>query len=179
MPRHQHAGAVVGAVGEGFEPQGHAVFLAQLLRGAVVAGGHQHQGQRRVVGRNSLQHRTQLRRVGHHVVVHRAVGFDVAHPSALRPAQAIKSANLVMQDVLQFLRGVGHGTSAEPHQILIGRMRTDLHAVTQRQADGLAHDARVAGVETAGNVGAIDEGHDLGVQTHGPVAETLADIAVQ
>jgi hypothetical protein len=34
-------------------------------------------------------------------------------------------------------------------------------------------------MKTAGDVGAIDEGHDLGIQTHGPAAETLADVAIQ
>ncbi|MNI83099.1 hypothetical protein D3C73_1398770 [compost metagenome] len=84
-----------------------------------------------------------------------------------------------MQDVLQFLGGIGHGAAAETDQILIGRVGPDLHAVAEGQADGLAHDARVAGMETAGDVGAIDEGHDFGVQTHGPVAKAFANVAVQ
>ncbi|MNY15717.1 hypothetical protein D3C86_1489440 [compost metagenome] len=107
------------------------------------------------------------------------MGFDVTDPSALGPADAVEGADLVMQNVLKFLGGIGHGTTAEPHQVLIGRMRANLHTVAEGQADSLAHDARVAGVKTAGDVGAIDEGHDFRVQTHGPAAETLADVAVQ
>ncbi|MNI03913.1 hypothetical protein D3C73_568250 [compost metagenome] len=107
------------------------------------------------------------------------MGFDVTDPATLGPADAVEGADLVMQDVLQLLGGIGHGAAAEAHQVLIGRMRADLHTVAEGQADGLAHDARVAGVKTAGDVGAIDEGHDFRVQTHGPAAETLADVAVQ
>jgi len=34
-------------------------------------------------------------------------------------------------------------------------------------------------VETAGDVGLVDVGHDLGVQTHGPAAVTLTQITVE
>jgi hypothetical protein len=78
-PRHQVAAGGVGAVGEGFEPQRHADFIAQGLGGAVVGGGHEHQRQVAVVGGHGLQHGTQLERVGHHVVVQRAMGLDVGH----------------------------------------------------------------------------------------------------
>ncbi|MNK89460.1 hypothetical protein D3C87_1094710 [compost metagenome] len=107
------------------------------------------------------------------------MGFDVTDAPTLGFANAVESADLVMQDVLQLLRGVRHGAATETDQILIGRVCADLHAVAQRQADGLAHDARIAGVETTGHVGAIDEGHDFGVQTHGPTAEALAYVAIQ
>lgn len=47
------------------------------------------------------------------------------------------------------------------------------------ESQGSAYRQRVAGVETAGNIGLVYVGHDLGVQTHGPAAETLAQVAVE
>ncbi|MNT79271.1 hypothetical protein D3C72_2185890 [compost metagenome] len=58
-------------------------------------------------------------------------------------------------------------------------MGADAHTMLDRQGHGLAHDAGIGGVEAAGDIGAVDIGHDLGIQTHLPGAEALADIAVQ
>ncbi|MNP11037.1 hypothetical protein D3C76_1032080 [compost metagenome] len=107
------------------------------------------------------------------------MGFDIGNPGTLDPADAIKGADLVMQQVFYFLCAAGHGTAAETDQVRVGRVRTDHHVPGQGQGHCLAHDARVAGMETAGDVGAVDVRHDLGIQAHGPVAETFTHIAIQ
>ena len=107
------------------------------------------------------------------------MGFHIADAPALSAADAVQRADLIVQQVLDFLRRVVHGAPAEALQVLVGRVGAHLYAVLERQADGLAHDARVAGMEAARHVGAINERHDLGVQTHGPVAKAFADVAVQ
>ncbi|MNP81920.1 hypothetical protein D3C76_1804080 [compost metagenome] len=84
-----------------------------------------------------------------------------------------------MQQVADFFGAAGHGTTAETDQVLIRRVRADAHLAGHGQAHGVTHDARVAGMETAGNVGAIDKRHDLGIQAHGPAAETFTHVAIQ
>ncbi|MNG05914.1 hypothetical protein D3C84_891300 [compost metagenome] len=107
------------------------------------------------------------------------MGFYIGNPRSLRTADAIQRTDLVVQQVTDFLGAAGHGAAAEAGQVLVGGVGADAHLAGHGQGHGLAHDAGVAGVEAAGDVGAINIGHDLGVQTHGPVAETLADVAVQ
>ncbi|MOA54884.1 hypothetical protein D3C78_1785790 [compost metagenome] len=58
-------------------------------------------------------------------------------------------------------------------------MRANGHTMLQGQAHGPAHDARVARVITTGDIGAVDVGHDLGIQTHAPVAVTFTHVAVE
>ncbi len=107
------------------------------------------------------------------------MGFDVLDPAALGSADAVQRTDLVVQQVLDFLGRVAHGAAAEAGQVLVGRVRADAHAIGQGQGHGLAHDARVTGVETAGDVGAVDKGHDFGIQAQGPVAKAFADVAIQ
>ena len=107
------------------------------------------------------------------------MGFDVADSRALGAADAVQSADLIVQQVLQLLRRVGHGASTKAGEVLIRGVGADFHIMGQRQTYGFAHDARVACVKTAGNVGAINKRHDLGIQAHGPAAKTLTNIAIQ
>ncbi len=177
--RDQSARAVVGAVGEHLEPRGDPDLPGQRLGDGVVAGGHQHQRELPVVGGDGAHHGTQQVRVAHHVVVERAVGLHVAHPAALDTADAVQRADLVEQHVFHFFRGAGHGTAAEADQVGVGRVGSDAYAMGHRQGDGAAHGDRVRCVEAAGDVGAIDEGHYLGIKAHAPGAEAFADVAVQ
>ena len=172
-------GAVVGTVGKGFEPQGQTKLIANGLGRAVVTRGHQHQRQAGIVGGDRLNHGAQLRGISHHVVVHRTVGFDVADVRPLGAAYAVQCANLVMQQVLQFLRRVGHGAPTEARKVLIRRVRADQHIVRQRQAHSFAHDPRITGVKAACDVCAINKWHHLGIQAQGPVAKAFANVAVQ
>ncbi|MNC32968.1 hypothetical protein D3C75_813490 [compost metagenome] len=178
-PRHQVPAGGIGAVGECFEPQRHANFITQGLGGAVVGGSHQHQRQAAAIGRHSLQYGTQLERVGHHVVVQRTMGLHISHATTQHFADAVQRTDLVVQQVTDFFRAAGHGTAAEADQVRVGRVRADGHAVLQRQGHGAAHDAGVPGVVAAGDVGAIDVGHDFGIQAHAPAAETLAHVAIE
>ena len=58
-------------------------------------------------------------------------------------------------------------------------MRADLHVVGLREADGVAHDHRVARVEAARDVGHRDERHDRGVVAERPHAVALAHVAFE
>ncbi|MNP39074.1 hypothetical protein D3C76_1326300 [compost metagenome] len=107
------------------------------------------------------------------------MGFDVGNLRPLGTANAVQGADLVMQQVADFLGAAGHGAAAEASQVLVGGVGADAHLAGHGQGHGLAHDAGVAGVEAAGDVGAINIGHDLGVQAHGPAAKTFTHIAIQ
>ena len=178
-PRHQVTAGGVGTVGKGLEPQWHADFITQGLGRAVVCSRHQHQRQPTAIGCHGFEHRAQLEGVGHHVVVQRAVGFDIGHAATQYFADAIQGADLIMQQVTDFLGAAGHGPAAEADQVRVGRMSTDNHPVLQRQGHRAAHGAGVAGVVAAGDVGAVDVGHDFGVQAHAPAAKTFAHVAVE
>jgi len=41
------------------------------------------------------------------------------------------------------------------------------------------HDLRIGRMEAAGDIGAIDEWHHLGIQAHGPGAEAFPYIAIE
>ena len=64
-------------------------------------------------------------------------------------------------------------------QIRIGRMRADAHVMRYSQLDATRHDQRIAGMETAGEVGLIDQRHGQRIVAHAPGAEALAHVAVE
>ncbi|MNE08325.1 hypothetical protein D3C80_1009720 [compost metagenome] len=105
--------------------------------------------------------------------------LDVADPGAFGAADAVQRADLVEQHVLDFLGAAGHRAAAEADQVGVGGVGADAHLVLHRQGHGAAHDRGVGGVEAAGDVGAVDVRHDLGIEAHGPGAEAFADIAVE
>ncbi len=105
--------------------------------------------------------------------------FDVADPRAVGAADAVERADLIEQHGFYLVRAAGHRAAAETGQIGVGGVGTDAHAMLDRQRHGAAHGQRLRGVKAAGDVGAVDEGHHFGIQTHGPGAIAFADIAVQ
>ena len=125
-----------------------------------------------------MHDRAQDWRLAHHVLVQRAMRFDVADAGALAAADGVEGTDLIKQQVFDFLGRAVHRAATEADQVLIGRVGTDTHVMRDGQGHGLAHDAGVRGVETAGDVGAVDIGHDLGIHTHLPGTEAFADIAV-
>ena len=58
-------------------------------------------------------------------------------------------------------------------------MRSDCLAVRNGKGDRLLHRHRVAGMEPAGNVSAIDKRHDSGIVAEAPIAIAFAHIAVE
>ncbi|MNH42035.1 hypothetical protein D3C79_1036490 [compost metagenome] len=84
-----------------------------------------------------------------------------------------------MQQIANFLGTAGHGAAAEADQVRVGRVGADGHAMLQGQGHGTAHGAGVAGMVAAGDVGAVDVGHYLGVQAHAPAAEAFTHVTIE
>jgi hypothetical protein len=136
-------------------------------------------GKLTVVPGHGAHHRAQGGGLAHHVLIKRAVRFDVTDVRALATADAFQRADLVEHQVFDFLCRAVHRATAKADQVLVGGVCTDAYVVGHGQGHGLAHHAGIRGVEAAGDVGAVDIRHDLGVQTHGPGAEAFADVAIQ
>ncbi|MNJ60054.1 hypothetical protein D3C77_557660 [compost metagenome] len=107
------------------------------------------------------------------------MGLHVGNAGTLGATDAIECTDLIMQQVTDFFGTAGHGTTTEACQVLIGRMGTNAYVAGHSQGHRFAHDARITGMETAGDIGTVDKGHDLGIQAHGPTAETFTHIAIQ
>ena len=104
--------------------------------------------------------------------------LDVVEGRAGRLQEALERADLVDQEVAQLLALHLHLAAAEALAVGERRVRADLHAVRQREADGRVHDRRVRRMKAAGDIGDADEGHDPLIVAEGVEAVPLADVAV-
>ncbi|MCY1377163.1 hypothetical protein D9M69_647180 [compost metagenome] len=107
------------------------------------------------------------------------MGLDVGHPAALSRGHGLQCTHLVEDGGFQFLGRQLHGAAAETLQVGEGRVRTQAHAVGQREAHGLAHHDRVARMKTAGDVGAANHLQQRRVVAHAPGAEAFAEVGVE
>ncbi|MNN13701.1 hypothetical protein D3C81_1267400 [compost metagenome] len=105
--------------------------------------------------------------------------LDVVDLGAGGTAEGVQRADLVQHQRLHFFRRAGHMTTAEAGEVGIGRVRADAHPMLHRQAHGALHDGRVAGMETAGQVGLVDQRHGVSVVAHLPGAEAFTHVAVE
>ena len=90
-----------------------------------------------------------------------------------------QGADLIDDEVLDLSRGATHLAPAEAGEILEPGMGADGHAVGPGELDRPAHDAGVARMEAAGDVGRRDHLHQRLVVAQAPGAEGLADIGVE
>jgi hypothetical protein len=58
-------------------------------------------------------------------------------------------------------------------------MGANTHIVLTCQCHCAPHDLRIGGMEAAGDIGAVDERHHLGIQAHGPGAEAFPYVAIE
>src|SRR6266545_357750 len=135
--------------------------------------------ERRVVQANRLDDGGRLFGVGDDRVVERAVRLDVAHPVSSDPGKSIEGCNLVYDLVSQLNRVGVDAAPSEADQIAVPDLRPDRHAAPHRFGADPSHDRRVAGVESAGDVGTRDDAENGLVVTEGPDPESLAKVAVQ
>ena len=175
-PRHQRSVRLVGAVGEGL---GHHAQPLPLARAQQLRVGQPEEDERVVHGGHGPGDRVGQRVILRRHVVERAVRLHVLQPHALGGGEARERPDLVGDRVLELVRRDGHLAAAEAHQVGQPRVRADGHAVRLREPHGLAHHARVAGVEAARDVGRRDRRHDLGVAADGVGAERLPHVAVE
>ncbi|CAH0225022.1 hypothetical protein SRABI70_02327 [Pseudomonas sp. Bi70] len=166
----------IGAVGEGFGDAGQAVAAGQLDQRRA-GQGDQHQA--RIDGADRLDHCQGLTSVVGNGVVQRAVGFHVAHRSAGGSGQGLQGADLVDHVGAQLIAGDIHIAAAEADQIRVGDMGADGHALGRSRLEGAQDAGRVTGVEATGDIGAGDDVEHRGIVAHGPLAETLAQVAVE
>ena len=114
--------------------------------------------------------------VARQVHVERAVGLDVLQRQALQPGEFAQGAKLVEHVVDQL-----DVPATEADQVAEARMGADGHAMLGGHLHGAAHAARVAGMETGGDVGAADQRHDRGIHAiaDGPWAEAFAHVGIE
>ena len=176
MARHQVAVVGVGPVGKDLvgHPQARRTPGHRQLR-----QGWRQQDQICVDGLHRRgdggRHRGVL--AGH--VVHRAVRLDVRHPLSLRLRHAHQRTHLVGQHRRQLARRQLHHAPAETLQVGERRVRAQADTGCCRQAHGVGHDQRIAGMEAASHVGRPDDGQQRGVVAHAPGAEAFAEVGVQ
>ena len=107
-----------------------------------------------------------------------AVRLDVVQLAAGRAQERLERARLVADVGGGVVRADRHDAAAEAEQVRQARMRADRDAVTHGEGDRALHRQRIAAVEAAGDVRRGDERHDLLVVAQRPVAEALAEVAV-
>ncbi len=109
----------------------------------------------------------------------RAVRLDVGDPASGSLRNALQRADLVDHVAKQLFAGRLHVAAAEAHQVPVTDMRADGDAALDRCLHGAKDSGRIAGVETAGDVGAADDVEHGDVVAHGPRAKAFAQVAVQ
>jgi hypothetical protein len=110
--------------------------------------------------------------------IKRAVGLHVSEPATLRGDERRQRADLVSAVVGQVAGRDLHRPAPEAEQIRQGHVRADLKIVLDGGADGPAHGARVAGVESASDVRGGDVGHEARVVAEVPASEALTHVDV-
>src|SRR5690606_14536522 len=88
-------------------------------------------------------------------------------------------AQLIERHQLQFLRFVGDVPPAEALSIRVADVRADADAPGDREAGDGMHRHRVAGVESAGDIGGADDLEQRRVVGHDVVAEAFAQVGVE
>jgi len=82
-------------------------------------------------------------------------------------AVSIRMAEPRSRDLDAFARYlVAHASEPEPGAIGIGRVRTDSHAMADRQLHRSAHDVNVARMGATGNIRTTDKRKDRRVRVH-------------
>jgi hypothetical protein len=110
--------------------------------------------------------------------IERAVRLDVIEHHAFGIQECPERADLVEQAVRQLFAGRSSFPCAKTLQIGQRRMGADLDAMPFGQGYGLAHVVEVGAVETAGDIGDVDQRHQALVVAHFVEAESLAHIAI-
>src|SRR5699024_5701589 len=132
----------------------------------------------RVVGADRGDHRVRLFGVVDDRVVQRAVRFDVADPAAAGAGQTVERTDLIDHVRGQLGRGDVDEPATETGQVVIADLGADRHVPVHGRPDRTEQGRRVAGVESAGDVGAGDQFEHRVVVTEPPGAVALAQIAV-
>ena len=107
------------------------------------------------------------------------MGFHIGGFQSLAEGHALHRGHLVLQAGDDFVATEIHAAPAKAYQVRICGVGAHADTVLGSQRQGSLHGDRVARVEAAGDIGLVDVGHDFGVQTHGPAAVALAEIAIQ
>lgn len=169
---------VVVAVGVELAHQRLAQFPADAPGGRT---GHAIEQQFRFQALQGLDEQARGDLVPRQVHVERAVGLDVLQRQALQPGEFAQCAKLVEHVVDQLDGRRGDVPTPEADQVAEARMGADGHAMLGGHLHGAAHAARVAGMETGGDVGAADQRHDRRVHAiaDGPWAEAFAHVGIE
>ena len=93
--------------------------------------------------------------------------------------EGIERAELVAHISLHFLRGAGHISAAEAHEIRKARVSAERDRSLPTETCGLRHHEGIAGVIAAGHIGGRNLGDDLLVEAYGVGTEALAEIRVK
>jgi hypothetical protein len=172
----QPAVRLVRAVREDFARRTQACLLSGLDQ---LAAGQTEEDQIRIEFVNRFRNATGQGRVFRRHVVQCPVGLHMVHHAAFGLDDAIQGADLIQRDVVSLFARNIHFAPAEAFQILQARMGAQGDAIGQGEADGLLHDRRVPGVETAGNVRRRNVLQHLVVAPDSVSAEAFAQVAVQ
>ena len=110
--------------------------------------------------------------------IQRAMRFHMAKPQPGNGQKFVKRPDLVDDDIRHFITVDLHLATPEAGQIGQRDMRADLHPVLGRQCHRLPHVIGVRAVETAGNIGLGDIGHDRRVIAHPVKAKAFTHVAI-
>jgi hypothetical protein len=168
--------SVVGAIDEALVGDVKPCFQRRLLHlRAGLADDEQVRTERGDAGGDPLRH---LWAAGG-VVVERAVRLYVVHPDPVPPAEALQRPQLVDDVGLSLTGGDVQHPAAEADPVGKAGVRPDLDAGVPAEQHRLVHDARVAGVEAAGQVRRVQQRDEDRVLAQAVVAVALTQVRVQ
>ena len=101
---------------------------------------------------------------------------DVLQGAPVRGGESREGAHLVDQVGLDLIRARPEGTPAEADEVGEARVGADAHSTLTAHGDRAVHDARVTGVETAGDIGRGEDLEQFFVLTHRVGTEALTDV---
>ena len=106
------------------------------------------------------------------------MAFDMRHLESVEFEEPGQSASLVQDGIVERTRSQVHLPPPEPLQVGQAGVTPNVDPVRLGQRDRLGHDIEIRGVETARDVGKIQQGHQLlvGAEVPGPVGFSHVDV---